>query len=68
MVISSDILAEGKRHKVIQHSAISKPKNKQPELQQELNEPENQLGNSELPTNSIPFPPTEALTPKPLQQ
>ena len=55
VVISSDSLAEGEREKVIQHSAMLKPENEQPELQQELNEPENQLKNSELPVNSIPF-------------
>ena len=55
VVISSDSLAEGEREKVIQHSAMLKPENEQSELRQELNEPENQLKNSELPVNSIPF-------------
>ena len=66
VIISGDVLAEGKRDKVIQHpSNIPKPKDKQPEPQQELNEPENQLKTSELHSNSIPFPPTEALPPEP---
>ena len=66
VIIPGDILAEGERDKVIQHlSNIPKPKDEQPEPQQELNEPENQLKTSELPSNSILFPPTGALPPEP---
>ena len=67
VIISSDVLAEGERYKVIQHPLNTpQPENDQPELQPESNEnpPENQ----ELPSNSIPFPPAKALPSEPLQQ
>lgn len=67
IVISGNTLAEGEIDKVIQHSATSNLENEQAELQQDLNEPENQPENPELPTNSIPFTPTEALPPESLQ-